>query len=1260
MLQIQNIAKHYKTGDLIQHALNGVSLNFRDNEFVSILGPSGSGKTTLLNIVGGLDRYDSGDLIINNVSTKDYKDRDWDSYRNHTIGFVFQSYNLIPHQTVLANVELALTIGGISKKERKQRALEALDKVGLKEQAHKRPTQMSGGQMQRVAIARALVNNPDILLADEPTGALDTETSVQVMELLKEVANDRLVIMVTHNPELAEEYSTRIVKLKDGNIIDDSNPFNPNTEGMEPPKHKNLGKASMSFLTALSLSRNNLMTKKARTLLTAFAGSIGIIGIALILALSTGFKNYIDKIQEDTLTSYPLTITSETADVTSALLAMVSETGEAEGTDIVSEKRFISNMFSNVGKNDLKAFKEYLEKNQADVDEMVSLVDYDYTVRPIIYTKNPEGEMTKLNPNSMLESLSGGSAVSTMMASSTSSIFNEMIEDREALAAEYDVLAGKWPDAYDEAILVLTEPNGITDILVYSLGLRENDELRSMITKIMAGEAVENEGKPLQFTYSELMAIPLKVVDATATYKYNEEYDIYEDMSGDKTYMEKVYEDALDLKIVGIVCAKEGSNSMMLTSGVAYTKDLTKYIISEAEKSEIVAKQMKDRNVNVFSGKRFDEDEAEAGLSFEDMISVDTDALSSAFGAGISEDDIKNMTQGYMGEISGAITTDTTKAQNDFNATLVTMATDMLNSYVDSNYNEAMQVAMIRMSDVDSVVESYMKSKNAKKLLAELSADYVIPADTFATMYEELLKGILQGYIGMAAMNMNQGAAVPQISTDAESAVNPENTALTESANTAEFETEDADNSVPEENAEEGVRPQTASAEVVIPDEVLAMLPPGVTKEMLLSMEPAMLKNMAPEVYEIIYGAQSNAGAADNTVTDGAISSEDDTVKEENAEAENSTVENATTEESTIEESTGGAESNSTVPETKEEESTEKEDDVVQEIPTIGEGNSGNSSTGAAIPGTGQISSDTAAPLTKEMIATAIPQLLEQEAIKEASKKIASGMVEAVMQKTILTKVGELTGELMGSMASAFNVDQDAIASAFQFDLSEEELTRLMETMTAASVETNADTNLLLLGYQDIEKPSMISFYFRNFDSKELFVEFIKEYNERMEKEDEEKVINYTDITGILISSVSTIVDSVTYVLIAFVSISLVVSSIMIGIITYISVLERTKEIGVLRAIGASKGNITSIFNAETFIVGLCSGLIGIGVTLSLVPLINYVIHSITNNYDINAVLPMNSAIILVILSVVLTLVGGFIPSMQAAKKDPVLALRSE
>ncbi len=1101
MLQIQNISKQYKTGDLVQNALNGVSLNFRDNEFVSILGPSGSGKTTLLNIVGGLDRYDSGDLIINNVSTKNYKDRDWDSYRNHTIGFVFQSYNLIPHQTVLANVELALTIGGISPKERKKRALEALDEVGLKEQAHKRPNQMSGGQMQRVAIARALVNNPDILLADEPTGALDTETSVQVMELLKKVAQDRLVIMVTHNPELAEEYSTRIVKLKDGKIIDDTDPFEPDTTKMAPPKHENLGKASMSLLTATALSFNNLLTKKGRTLLTAFAGSIGIIGIALILSLSTGFQNYIDKIQEDTLSSYPLTVTSETADMTSALLSLSTQTGEASGDDIVKEKQYMTTMFSSVGKNDLKAFKAHLEENNEKLDEMVSLVRYQYQISPLIYTKNDSEKITQLNPSALLSSLSGTST--TMLTATGSSVFTEMIDDPDTLEANYDVLEGRWPENYDEAILVLPEPNGMSDLLVYSLGLRDEKELKDMITKLMAGEAVETQNEPLDFTYEELMQIPLKVVDATATYKYNAEYDIYEDMTDDPVFMKNVYENALDLKIVGVVCAKEGSSSMALTAGVAYTKELTEYVINTAAESEIVKKQMENREVNVFSNKRFDDDSDQAGLDFQDMISIDTEMLSSAFGGNISEEDIANTTQGYMGEISEAINADTFQAKKKFTDTLATLMVNMLNEYITENQGGLVEnVVTIKLSDVDDMVSNYMKKDSVQVLFAELEKDYMIPKATFETMYTELLKGIMQGYVGIFAGNSEQ-----------------------------------------------------------TPDEEQA----------------AQLENIFAQISEQVPALKPTL----------------DNILEQ--------IKN---------------------PEESEEEAS--------------------------------------AVLVAELVEPMTEYFVSQEMISSSFENLAVTVTEAQMQKTILTKVGELTGKLMGTMASAFHVDQSKIASAFQFNLSEEELMRLFETMSSGGVEENADTNLKSLGYQDMDEPSSISFYFDDFEAKELFVDFLEDYNAEMEEVDEEKVINYTDLTGFLMSSVKTIVDSVSYVLIAFVSISLVVSSIMIGIITYISVLERTKEIGVLRAIGASKKNISSIFNAETFIVGLCSGLLGILVTLSLVPPINYVIHSVTNNYDINAMLPVQGAVTLVILSVILTLIGGLIPSKQAAKKDPVLALRSE
>lgn len=1056
MLQVKSISKQYKTGDLIQNALQNVSVNFRDNEFVSILGPSGSGKTTLLNIIGGLDRYDKGNLIINNVSTKKYKDRDWDSYRNHTIGFVFQSYNLIPHQTVLANVEMALTIGGISKKERKKLALDALDKVGLREQAHKKPNQMSGGQMQRVAIARALVNNPDILLADEPTGALDTETSVQVMELLKKVANDRLVIMVTHNPELAETYSTRIVKLKDGKIIGDTNPFELNENILEKPKHKNLGKASMSFLTALSLSFNNLLTKKGRTILTSFAGSIGIIGIALILSLSAGFQNYIDKVQEDTLSSYPLTITSETADKTSMLLSMVSNNEEEIEGDIVKETQSISTMFSKIGTNDLKSFKKYLEENKDEVNTMASDIQYKYSVSPLIYTKGSTNQVTQLNPSTLLSSMS----VSSLMSSSTLvgsklSVFNEMIDDKKMIDSQYNVIAGKMPEKFDEVILVLPNENEISDLLAYSLGLRDNEELKDMISKIMMGETVESHNEPLELTYEELMNIPLKLVNATDTYKYNSKYEIYENMTEDETFMEEVYNNAIDLKIVGIVCAKEDTNASILTTGIAYTKDLTQYVINKALESEIVKKQLDNIEINVFSNKKFDDESKRAGIDFQDMVSIDKAKLSSAFGVNITEKDISNMTKGYMTEISNAITADTSKAQKLFSDTLVTLTKNLLNDYISKNGIAG--VATLKLDEVESIVSEAMATENTKELLANLEKEYIIPQDSFSSMYAELIKGFLTSYINMTA---------------------------TDKTNPSTF-------------------------------------------------------------------------------------------------------------------------------------------------------------------------------IAKEAVDALVTTFTTQEVVITTSQTIAIKMTEATMQKTILTQVGELTSKLMSTMASSFNVDENKIASAFKINIDEDEIKRLIETMSSNETES-ASSNLISLGYQEIEEPTSISFYFNDFDSKEIFIDFIEKYNEKMEAENDEKVIKYTDITGALMSSVSIIVDSVTYVLIAFVSISLIVSSIMIGIITYISVFERTKEIGILRAIGASKKNISSIFNAETFIVGLCSGIIGIIVTLLLLIPINQIIHTVTNNNAIIAILPIQSGIILVILSVILTLIGGLIPSKTAAKKDPVLALRSE
>ena len=1059
MLKLDNITKVYELGEMKQVALNGVSLSFRNSEFAAILGPSGSGKTTLLNIIGGLDKYTSGDLIINNISTKEYKDSDWDSYRNHRIGFVFQSYNLISHQTVLQNVVLALTLSGISKKEGIEKAKKALIDVGLEDHIYKRPNQLSGGQMQRVAIARALVNDPDILLADEPTGALDSETSVQIMKLLKEISKNKLVIMVTHNPDLADKYSNRIINLIDGKIVSDTNPVKEKKE-KEKVKYEKTKKTFMSFFTALSLSFNNLMTKKGRTALVSIAGSIGIIGIALIMSLSNGFQNYIDKIQEDTLSSYPLTITSETADMTGMLLSMVSGDATNDNSNKVIEKQYITSMFSNISSNDLKSFKYHLEDNEDKIKNDVSSIKYAYSIDPIIYTKEKNGEITKVNPNSLFTSMFSSSAM-TGAYSSYSSIFSQMLDDKKALDEQYDVLAGSWPDNYDELVLVLSEPNTIPDLLVYFLGLRDMDELTDMITKLMSGEQVESNDEPLELTYEDLMNIEFKLIHPSDTYKYNSKYNIYEDMSDDSKYMKDLYNKATRLKIVGVVAPKEGTTSMTLMQGVSYTKDLIDYIITTASKSDIVKKQLENKDIDVFSNLRFDEKKEENTLNFEDMISVDEKMLKSAFNINIDSKSLENKTKSYMQSIQGSITTNTIPAYDYLKLTLETLAKNMFNNYIKNPKEEfvhpldpSIKIAIIHNNDVDSYVSEFLKSEESISLIKDLENKYVVPSSVYNETFNAMLSSMFKGYI--AAYNQ----------TDPSQTIDPEN-------------------------------------------------------------------------------------------------------------------------------------------------------------------------MGALVP--------------KEAVDVTVSGFMSQAAILGVLDTLSSKMTEAVMQKSILTDVGNLTQEIIGSFSNAFNIDPDKIASAFKFDLSEEELRRIMEAMMTTEEKGTQKANLIKLGYQDKDDPTSISVYFKSFDAKENFIDFIDEYNDKVEKKGEDsKVLRYTDITGILMGSVKKVINSVSYVLIAFVSISLVVSSIMIGIITYISVLERTKK------------NISSIFNAETFIIGLLSGLFGIGVTLALIPPINMVIHSLTDNMNINAALPLAGGIILIILSVILTLIGGIIPSKAASKKDPVIALRTE
>ena len=1049
MLQIKNISKTYKTGDLVQKALDNVSLNLRDNEFVSILGPSGSGKTTLLNIIGGLDKYDSGDLIINNVSTSKYKDRDWDSYRNHTIGFVFQSYNLIPHQTVLSNVELALTISGVSKAKRRQMALDALDKVGLKEQAHKKPNQMSGGQMQRVAIARALVNNPDILLADEPTGALDSKTSVTIMELLKEVAKDRLVVMVTHNPELAQLYSTRIVKLQDGHIIDDSNPLTIEENEVE---HKNLGKSSMSLLTAFSLSFNNLLTKKARTILTAFAGSIGIIGIALILSVSQGFQNYIDNIQEETLGSYPLTITKESSDFTSLILSLHEDDDVETKEGELVEKQFLTKMFSSVGTNDLKSFKTYLENNKDKYSDDVKLVQYKYDVTPYIYTIDAANNLTQLNPNTLMSSMYSSSITSSSM-SSFSSVFNELVDDQSILDDSYDLKVGKWPENYDEVIITLSSENQISDLLLYELGFKDTNELKNNISKILAGKEVDINDESITITFDDLMNLDLRVINSYDMYKYNSEYSIYEDMSSDKDYMQNLYDNnSIKLKVVGIAILKDGSTSTS-SSGVGYKSSLIEKLVENAANSEIVKKQLENEEVDVISNKKFDEENSEnsssADIDFSSMISVDQSAIASAFGNGVDQELIQQETTTAVTNLAQHIIDSTDKDKTK------TALEDGFTSLTNGLFNHISITKGIsfEVSDIETIVSEYITTNDALTIINNLNSNYTIEQVDYKDIYNAHLIGLLSAYSKMQ----------PQATT------------------------------------------------LYVP--------------------------------------------------------------------------------------------------------------------------------------------------TDEIISTLVTTYLSYATVDMTFESLADTYANIQKAKYASSTTASLVSELVNEVASSLNVDTSKIASAFTFDMSSDELSRIMESMTSSSESSSYENNLAKLGYADLDDPKSISFYFESFDAKENFLDVLDAYNDSAS---EKQVINYTDTSGLLMSSVKVIVDAVSYVLIAFVSISLIVSSIMIGIITYISVLERTKEIGILRAIGASKHNISSIFNAETFIIGLISGLMGIGISQLLIIVINKILHNLMGNTLVNAVLEFTPAVILICLSVILTLIGGLIPSKKAARQDPVKALRSE
>ena len=1254
MLQIKDIHKEYRTGNLVQRALDGVSLSLRDNEFVAILGPSGSGKTTLLNIIGGLDRYDRGDLIINGISTKKYKDRDWDSYRNHTIGFVFQSYNLIPHQTVLANVELALTISGVSKSERRRRAKEALEKVGLGAQIHKKPSQMSGGQMQRVAIARALVNDPEILLADEPTGALDSDTSVQVMDLLQGVAKERLVVMVTHNPELAQLYATRIVTVKDGRILSDTDPFVIDSESMAPPVHKNMGKSSMSFFTALSLSFQNLKTKKARTLLTSFAGSIGIIGIALILSISNGVDKYITNMEEETLSEYPLQIQSTGVDLTSMMMgAATAQSGKKDGE--VGVAQMVTNMFSKMNSNDLESLKAYLDSNESSISQYANSVECTYSVSPQIFLENGKN-IRQVNPDKSFSAMGLGSGSSNSIMSSTMStdVFHEMPEDADLYKDQYDVKAGRWPENYKECVLVLTSQGDISDFLQYTLGLRDGKELDDMVQKFMAEEAVETPENEGPYTYDEILGKKFKLVNSTDYYEYDEEYKVWKDKSDNSSYMKKLVKNGEDLTIVGIVQPVEGATASMLTAGICYTPELTRHVIEKAASSEIVKQQLADEKINVFTGEEFGkEDNENSKFDMESLFSINADALQEAFQVDLSG---FNMDLSSLSGLSSGL-----------NVEMPDMP-DMSALAGNINLDESSMPDLSKLIKLDDLDLDLSHMIDPEEILKNLPADQVpdmsqalksVKFDFTEEKVTALLKEVLTGYQESikdkpeADMDKMQ-AALKQYLTSKEM-----NERLCKDLQELVKNNVNVDMSSEkliavavglmnqyQEYAKANGITQTDVASI------LAFLSQGEIQQQIKEEAENLVKNSVTvnittkQIRDLLMQdvvAAYPEYARNNSLPDPANLGTYFLEYMQTEDGQNRLMNGLMTLVDTSEVQTQFSQAMET---------------YMKSMMT--------SFTDAIAKGIESKFTEIMEQVEKQLtkgIQTAMEQMIGnissgmQEAMQSVMTSVSSSLTSAMSQA--MSGLGGL-GSGMGNMEDALSINPEAFAKAIQMNMNEDDLSELMMSLLS-SENSSYDGNLKKLGYADLNVPGGINIYPKDFESKSEIVGILDQYNADMEAAGEdEKVITYTDLVGTLMSSVTNIVNIISYVLVAFVAISLVVSSIMIGVITYISVLERKKEIGILRAIGASRHNVSQVFNAETFIIGFCAGAMGIGITLLLLIPANSIIRSLADGVNVKAALPPVAAVVLIGLSVVLTLLGGLIPSRKAAKSDPVTALRTD
>ena len=1094
MLQLINVCKSYTTADFTQTALDHVSVAFRDNEFVAVLGPSGSGKTTMLNIIGGLDHYDGGNLLIDGVSTSE----------NNRIGFVFQAYNLIPHQTILENVELALTLSGVSRAERRQRAVEVLGRVGLAEHVGKKPSQLSGGQMQRVAIARALINDPEILLADEPTGALDSKTSVQIMDLLTEIADDRLVIMVTHNPELAQRYATRIVTLADGVIRDDTRPFDPAAENSPRRTAKQARRTNMSFLTALSLSFKNLLTKKGRTLMTAFAGSIGIIGIAAILSLANGVNSYIANVEEETLSEYPLQIQDQGFDMTS----MMGLGSGAEGSSLekdqddasdgdsdkpVHESKMIASTFDSIGSNDLASLKEYFDSGESGVEPYVSSIEYGYSVTPQIFSSDTSGGAHQVNPDKSFASIGLGSSTASngiMSSMMSTNIFYKLPDNMGMVEGQYDVMAGHWPENYDEIVLVLTPGGSVSDFMLYSMGLRDHAELESMVRAFANEEAVNAPSDSLSFSYDDLMSVTFKLVNAADFYQRDNEYGVWKDKSGDDAYMRNLVDNGETLKIAGVVKPKEGAKITSLQTGLYYPSSLVNHLIDQAGNTQIVQDQKANPATNAITGKSFADEESNQkngnGFDMSSLFTIDGQKLQSAFTF-----DESALAAGLQGADLGA-------------------SMDLSGMSLDLSSLPAFDASSISIDP--SAIDVSKLNLDLSGL--DVSFDGVQPTIKTDVLTAGVM-GIVQGYPAWLATH-------PEYAGSPDAAV-------------AAYLADPATQAAMQQAIAESIDFSGMSSQ--IEQKLRDQLSQQIGQQLQQQLLPALTQAISSQL-------QTQLGAALQTYMQSAMT-----------------------------------------------------------------------------------------------------QVMAQFA--------------GAMQQQVSAAMSSYMTRLAGNMSSAMGIDQSAFADAFQMNMDENELAELMASLMSTE-QSSYDNNMKKLGWADYAKPASIDIYPKDFPSKQNVIDILDAYNDRMESNGEEgKVVSYTDIVGALMSSVTTIVNMISYVLVAFVAISLVVSSIMIGVITYISVLERKKEIGILRSIGASKGDISRVFNAETVIVGFTAGVIGIGLTaLACIPA-NAIVYSLFDVRNV-AILPWQAAVVLVGISMLLTFLAGLIPSSAASRKDPVEALRSE